>query len=165
MNKILSATAIICLVFLLITLTPFAYVSADWPTFHGDPSHSGAGTDNMTATSTLLWNFTTGNQVWSSPAVVGGVVYFGSNDANVYALNATTGGELWSFTTRYAIVSSPAVVNGVVYVGSQDGRVYALKAESGALVWNFSTGARSTRLQRSSEAWFTLDPTVEMFML
>jgi hypothetical protein len=74
MNKISSAAAIVCLVFLATALTPFPFVSADWPTFHGNPSHSGAGTDNMTATSTLLWNFSTGGQVWSSPAVVGGVV-------------------------------------------------------------------------------------------
>ena len=32
----------------------------------------------------------------SSPAVVNGVVYVGSNDENVYALNASTGAKLWS---------------------------------------------------------------------
>jgi outer membrane protein assembly factor BamB len=33
----------------------------------------------------VLWSYTTGNWVISSPAVVDGVVYVGSNDGNVYA--------------------------------------------------------------------------------
>ena len=61
----------------------------------------------------------------SSPAVANGVVYVGSCDNNVYALNASTGAELWSYTTGTMGVSSPAVANGVVYVGSDDGKVYA----------------------------------------
>ena len=56
----------------------------------------------------------------SSPAVANGVVYVGSDDNNVYALNATTGAKLWSYTTGGDVVSSPAVVNGVVYVGSDE---------------------------------------------
>ena len=47
-----------------------------------------------------------------------GVVYVGSDDHNVYALNASTGAKLWSFTTGDYVDSSPAVANGVVYVGS-----------------------------------------------
>ncbi len=55
-----------------------------------------------------------------------GVVYVGSNDDNVYALNAGTGALLWKYTTRGQIdFSSPSVANGVVYVASLDGNVYA----------------------------------------
>ena len=39
-------------------------------------------------------NFTTGGAVYSSPAVANGVVYVGSEDANIYGLNAATGAEL-----------------------------------------------------------------------
>jgi outer membrane protein assembly factor BamB len=73
----------------------------------------------------LLWSFATGEPVDSSPAVANGVVYVGSNDKNVYALNASTGAKLWSYTTGGAVSSSPAVANGVVYVGSFNGKVYA----------------------------------------
>ena len=54
----------------------------------------------------------------SSPAVANGVVYVGSADHNVYALNAGTGAKLWSYTAGGVSDSSPAVANGVVYVGS-----------------------------------------------
>ena len=74
-----------------------------------------------------MWSFATGDQISTSgPAVANGVVYFGSDDDNVYALNAVTGAKLWSYTTGSAVqTSSPAVVNGMVYVGSNDGKVYA----------------------------------------
>jgi outer membrane protein assembly factor BamB len=76
----------------------------------------------------LAWKFTTGGVVWSSPAVVNGVVYVGSLDNNTYALNATTGAQLWNYTTGNNVESSPAVVNGVVYVGcwTPDNNVYAI---------------------------------------
>ena len=78
----------------------------------------------------------------SSPAVVNGVVYIGSRDDNLYALNASTGAKLWSFTTGGEVIASPAVANGVVYIGSynqntNDGTMYALDARTGALLWSF----------------------------
>ena len=45
----------------------------------------------------LKWKYTTGSVFHSSPAVVNGVVYVGSVDHNVYALNASTGAKLWSY--------------------------------------------------------------------
>jgi hypothetical protein len=73
----------------------------------------------------LLWAFTTGGTVVSSPAVANGVVYVGSGDHNLYALDASTGDLLWSYTTGWAVYSSQAVADGVVYVGSDDDKVYA----------------------------------------
>ena len=68
----------------------------------------------------LKWSYATGGAVQSSPAVANGVVYVGSDDWNVYALNAKTGAKLWSYTTGGVVGSSPAVANGVVYIGSDD---------------------------------------------
>jgi len=73
-----------------------------------------------------VWNYTTGSYVDSSPAVANGTVYVGSDDNNVYALNAATGAKLWNYATGSAVFSSPAVSNMVVYVGSNDGNVYAI---------------------------------------
>ena len=93
----------------------------------------------------------TGNYVDSSPAVANGVVYVGSDDRNVYALNASTGAKLWSYTTGDIVYSSPAVANGVVYVGSYDDNVYALNALTGAKLWSFTTGDDVVFLARSGQ--------------
>ena len=77
MNRLRVVAAVVCIIFLFsLVLIPFA--NADWTMFHADTSHSGAGTGNPVLTPTLLWNYTTGGVVDSSPAVVGGVVYIGS---------------------------------------------------------------------------------------
>ena len=78
--------------------------SADWPNFRADPSHSGAGSGPSALTPTVTWNYTTGNWVASSAAVVGGVVYVGSDNDNIYALNATNGAELWNYTPEAMLV-------------------------------------------------------------
>ena len=63
--------------------------------------------------------------MYSSPAVAGGLVYVGSTDHRVYALNASTGAMVWSYRTGGDVYSSSAVSQGVVYIGSYDGEVYA----------------------------------------
>jgi outer membrane protein assembly factor BamB len=101
-----------------------------------------------------LWRFATGGPVWSSPALVDGIIYVGSEDTNLYALDAVTGREvdatagpataaasddLWPVETGGAIVTSPAVVDGVVYFGSFDQHLYAVAADSGKELWRFRT--------------------------
>jgi outer membrane protein assembly factor BamB len=123
--------------------------SADWTQFHRDnmqrwnPYETVLGVSNA-GTLELKWSFNIGSGsslgTSSSPAVANGVIYVGSDDGNVYALNATTHAKLWSFTTGGQVVSSPAVANGVVYIGSVDGNLYALNASTGAKLWSFATG-------------------------
>jgi outer membrane protein assembly factor BamB len=57
----------------------------------------------------LVRKVTTGFFVESSPAVANGVVYVGSDDDNVYALNARTGAKLWSYTPGDHVESSPVL--------------------------------------------------------
>jgi len=94
------------------------------------------------------WQVITGGPVVSSPAVINGIVYVGSDDGNVYALDAGTGSQQWEYTTGGMVRSSPAVINGTVYVGSDDGNVYALDAGTGLQQWEYTTGG----MVRSSPA-------------
>lgn len=94
---------------------------------------------------TLDWKYTTGDTVVSSPAVVNGMAYIGSNDGNIYAFNAATGVLLWSYSTGFGsychcINSSPSVVKGVVYIGAGDDKLYALNALTGSLIWTYTVG-------------------------
>lgn len=64
-----------------------------------------------------------------------GIIYFGSDDGHVYAINAETGEELWKYGTGAPVRSSPRVgADGVIYVGSDSGEVHAIHGESGAPV-------------------------------
>lgn len=76
----------------------------------------------------------------SSPTVVGGTVFIGSGDHNVYALDAATGAVRWTFETGDVVHATPAVVDGVVYIGSWDAYFYALDAATGRMIWRFETG-------------------------
>ena len=76
----------------------------------------------------------------SSPALAGGVVYFGSGDGNVYALDAASGALRWKFHTGNVVHASPAVAAGTLYVGSWDSYFYALDAATGKQRWRFKTG-------------------------
>jgi outer membrane protein assembly factor BamB len=109
-----------------------------WPVFHHDSAHTGYSTSIAPNTNQTLWTYTTGGSVDSSPAAVNGIVYIGSSNDNVYALNATTGALMpgWPYVTGGS-VGSPAVVGGIIYVGSSDGNVYALNATTGVLVWKY----------------------------
>ena len=62
----------------------------------------------------------------SSPAVVDGVAYVGSEDQKVYAFSTADGTKFWEFKTQGKVDSSPTVVDGVVFVGSFDKSLYAL---------------------------------------
>jgi len=76
----------------------------------------------------------------SSPTVSGGVVYFGSGDGNVYALDAASGMLKWKFQTGDVVHASPAIADGTVFIGSWDSYFYALDAASGKEKWRFKTG-------------------------
>jgi len=110
-----------------------------WPMWRHDPAHTGTGQSGP-MNLTLRWNFTTGGAVISSPSVVDGKVYVGSNDKNIYCLDALSGRLLWNFTTGFRIKSSPAVVDGKVYIGPDDGYVYCLDAINGSLIWKTPAG-------------------------
>ena len=73
--------------------------------------------------------------IQSSPALAGDRLYVGSDDGNLYAVDATTGAVVWAFHTDGSIISSPAVATGgaepVIVVGSNDGNLYFV-LDSGA---------------------------------
>ena len=52
------------------------------------------------------WVFSTGGMIWSRPIVSQNIVYIGSLDHKMYALDKNTGEELWSFETNGGIVTA-----------------------------------------------------------
>ena len=116
----------------LVVAVALVLTACDWSMFGYGPDHLRSSPETSLSSSnvgalTTKWTLTTNGSVHSSPAVVNGVVYVGSFDFKVYAVNATSGRLLWTATTGGGVFSSPAVVQGVVYVGSEDNKVYAFK--------------------------------------
>jgi outer membrane protein assembly factor BamB len=87
----------------------------------------------------VKWKFPTGDRVMSSPVFKDNVIYFGSDDGNVYAVDAVTGHQIWKHATNGPVPATPAIADGTVYVGSYDGKFYAFNAQTGALKWKFAT--------------------------
>jgi len=85
------------------------------------------------------WQFRSRRAVVSSPAEANGLVYFGSVDYSLYALDATSGWVVWRFRTGKSIVSSPAVGEDLIVFGSADGRIYAVDAKSSKEKWHVDT--------------------------
>ena len=79
-------------------------------------------------TGSTLWRSKLADYSTSSPAVANGVIYLGSFDTRLYALNARNGRQLWTSgwgTLPRGINSSPAIANGRVVIGVRDGSVYS----------------------------------------
>src|ERR1700722_17900147 len=77
--------------------------SPDWTQFHRDnmqrwnPYETALGVNNVGSLA-LTWAYQPegGEDYSSPPTVANGVVYIGSENNDVYALNASTGAKLWS---------------------------------------------------------------------
>src|SRR5258708_2492153 len=89
------------------------------------------------------WMTSTGAYISSSPSVANGIVYIGSNDQKLYALDSKTGKTLWLHAADADVGSSPAGAQGFVYVGADAHKIYAFYCRTGATVWTFFTRGAS----------------------
>jgi polyvinyl alcohol dehydrogenase (cytochrome) len=93
----------------------------------------------------LKWAFAVphATSMYGQPAIAGGRLFLGSDNAVVYGLNAETGCVYWSFQAGGAIRTAISVgpITGqpgaryAVYFGDLNGAVYAVNADTGTLIW------------------------------
>jgi outer membrane protein assembly factor BamB len=85
-----------------------------------------------------MWTFPVSDVVQSAPAIGGNVVYFGSRDGHVYAVNDNDGSLLWKYNTGAPVDSAPALDPTNVYVlGGSPAKLYALRRYDGAFIWSY----------------------------
>jgi outer membrane protein assembly factor BamB len=101
-----------------------------------------------------LWSVHTDAPVFGSPTVEGGVVYIGSDDGNLYALDAGSGETRWRFETGARVRARPTMHGDRVLVPSDDGFLYSVERDNGTQAWKSRIGA--TPAPRS-------DPSAEEF--
>ncbi|MFL6228160.1 MAG: PQQ-binding-like beta-propeller repeat protein [Pyrinomonadaceae bacterium] len=130
--------------------------------FRGGASH--AGVYPAAATSEyggLQWRVQTGSAVRSSPTLAGGVVYVGSSDGLLYALDAQSGAERWKFDAHSPVLATPAVAGNLVFCGARSGGLAALDAATGKLIWTHKAGADAPLAWgHESGDFYTSSPTV-----
>jgi outer membrane protein assembly factor BamB len=120
-----------------------------WPMFRRDSQHTGISpystSNNNGATK---WTFATGGAIEGSPAVgADGTIYFGSHDANLYALNPN-GTQKWVFDTgepvrdvhygvMKSIMASPTIASdGTIFIFSSGNYLFAVNP-NGTEKWRF----------------------------
>ncbi|MEW6502941.1 MAG: serine/threonine-protein kinase [Chloroflexota bacterium] len=82
-----------------------------------------------------LWIFRCEDEIRGSASYDNGMIYVGSYDHNLYALDATSGEFKWKFPTNGGIVTRPAITNDLIFVGSEDGNLYAILPKTGKMAW------------------------------
>lgn len=115
----------------------------DWPVFRGNAEQTGVAFATLPDKLDVLWKFATKDSVEGAPAIAGGVVYIGSFDEYLYALDLGTGQEKWKYKAG-PIKASPAVRAGMVYVGNADGIFHCVVAAKGEKRWTFETDGEIT---------------------
>jgi outer membrane protein assembly factor BamB len=71
-----------------------------------------------------------------SPVVENGILYIGSSDGSLYAVNTSNRQLEWApFETGGEIWATPLMYNGVAYIGSFDHKLYAVDAADGTPAW------------------------------
>lgn len=113
--------------------------AGSWPMFRGGPNLSGRAPGTLPDSLKVLWKFKTGGPVKSSPAIVDDLIFIGSSDKNVYAIDLKNGQQVWAYPATDGIEAAPCVVEGLVFIGSSDGFLYALDAKDGSLKWKYQT--------------------------
>jgi len=108
-----------------------------WPIFRGDQNLSGVAAVQLPDNMNLLWSFTTGAAIISSPVIGYGNVYVGSTDGKVYAIGLRNGKKIWEFDTDDDIEASPLLLDHTLYIGNLNGNFFSLDAQTGRIGWTY----------------------------
>jgi eukaryotic-like serine/threonine-protein kinase len=105
--------------------------------------------------------------VFSTPTVVGELLFIGSCAGNFYAINKTTGQVRWSYDIRQdgkqqSFHGDPLVINDLILIGTDKscdpegvGHVYAFERDTGKVRWKYrSTSVPTDIIQFNSNVYF-----------
>jgi outer membrane protein assembly factor BamB len=112
--------------------------SADWLLFRGNPQQTGVATSALPDKLDILWKFSTKDAIEGTPAIAKGIVYIGSFDEHLYAIDLQTGAEKWRYKAG-ALKTPAAVRDGKVYIGNMDGVLHVVDALKGTKLWTYET--------------------------
>jgi outer membrane protein assembly factor BamB len=109
------------------------------------------------------WAFRADGGFPAPPLVASGVVYVGSSDGRLYALDVATGKERWRYVAGEEVGTTPVLANGVVYVATLQDAIIAVDAATGA--WKWHHRRESTRSSTAFTIRGAAGPAVEAGVL
>jgi outer membrane protein assembly factor BamB len=86
-------------------------------------------------TPVLIWSRTADAGIGLHPVLADGVLYVGSDDRRLYALDARTGDELWRYDAGSALQGSATIANGMLFASSEDGTLHAIDLATHGVAW------------------------------
>jgi eukaryotic-like serine/threonine-protein kinase len=142
-RKSLLVFCIVCTLFLaLAAFSSPADKVVEWVMFRGSPALTGVSDAALPTPLRLRWSFQAKDSIESSAAIASGIVFFGSMDGSLNAVDLATGKQRWHYATSGPVQeSSPCVRNGVVYIGDLNGVFHAVDALTGKVRWTFKTAS------------------------
>src|SRR5687767_14948702 len=87
----------------------------------------------------LKWKYQIKLPFIASPVLENNVVYAGSLDSTLYALDGGTGQLKWKFKTLGPIRSAVKIDNQKLFLNGGDGSLYCIDKISGKKLWMFNT--------------------------
>lgn len=81
------------------------------------------------------WQYQTGGGIAGQILLQGDKVYVGSEDRNLYCLNAANGKMAWKFEAEEPIYSAPVTDGKAIYFGCGNGAFYGVDAVTGKQIW------------------------------
>ncbi|MFH1237642.1 MAG: PQQ-binding-like beta-propeller repeat protein [Candidatus Aenigmatarchaeota archaeon] len=92
-----------------------------------------------------IWRFKTGGNIFTQNrfCIHDGVVYFGSDDFNVYGVRLSDGMEVWRYRTGSYVNVVPTIHEGMIYISSDDENLYAVDLATTRTIWKFRMGERA----------------------
>ena len=77
---------------------------------------------------------------YAAPALNDDMVFIGSRDKHLHAVNRSSGERAWRFKTGSRVDGGAIVFRDAVVFGSGDGRLYALNPSDGSEIWRLDLG-------------------------
>jgi outer membrane protein assembly factor BamB len=93
------------------------------------------------STGKKIWAFKAGNEIKSSPVVVGDRVLIGSYDQNLYCVSTSTGALIWKFKTNGPVHSTPGIADDLAFIAGCDEFFHAIRISDGKEQFSVSSDA------------------------
>ncbi|MGE5223937.1 MAG: PQQ-binding-like beta-propeller repeat protein [Omnitrophica WOR_2 bacterium] len=92
----------------------------------------------------VRWRFRAKRGITGSAAYAEGLVFIGSMDWMLYALDANTGWATWRYRLNKSTISTPCIAENLIFTGAADGSIYCLDIRTTKEIWRYSTDHQVT---------------------